>query len=98
MLLPSSGWILLYWDAIRWRMQQSWMQRLFGMRNPYAVFRSNNGDSAEIRLGRLPLAAWSEAHRSRLEESRVLQTIEAYIAESEDVEVRALVKRYLSEA
>jgi len=78
-------------------MQQSWMQRLLGMRNPFAVFRSNSGDSAEIRLGRLLLAAKSESHRSLLEHSRVLQTIEAYISESEDVEVRALVKLYLSE-
>ena len=98
MLLPSPGWILLHWDAIRWRMQQSWMQRLLGMRNPFAVFRSNSGNSPEIRLGRLLLAATSEPHRSRLEESRLLQTIEAYISESEDVEVRALVKRYLSES
>jgi hypothetical protein len=97
MLLPSPGWILLHWDAIRWRMQQNWMQRLLRMRNPFAVFRSNSADSAEIRLGRLLLAASTESHRPRLEESRVLQTIEAYISESEDVEVRALVKRYLSE-
>jgi hypothetical protein len=98
MLLPSPGWILLHWDAIRWRMQQSWIQRLLGMRSPFAVSRSNSGDSAEIRLGRLFLAARSESHSSRLEESRVLQTIEAYSSESEDVELRALVKRYLSEA
>jgi hypothetical protein len=98
MLLPSPGWILLHWDAIRWRMQQSWMQRLLGMRNAFADFRSNSGDCAEIRLGRLLVAARSESHRSRLEESTLLQTIEAYISESEDVEVRALVKRYLSEA
>jgi hypothetical protein len=98
MLLPSPGWILLHWDAIRWRMQQSWTQRLVGMSNPFAVFRSNSGDSAEIRLGRLLLAARSESHGSRLEHSRVLPTIEAYISESEDVEVRALVKRYLSES
>jgi hypothetical protein len=98
MLLPSPGWILLHWDAIRWRMQQSWMQRLLGMRNPFAVFRSNNADSAEILLGRLLLTARSKSHSSRLEASRVLQTVEAYLSESEDVEVRALVKRYLSES
>jgi hypothetical protein len=98
MLLPSTGWILLHWDAIRWRMQQSWMQRLLGMRNAFAVFRRNSRDSAEIRLGRLLLAATSESHRSLLEHSRVLQTIEASFSESEDVEVRALVKRYLSES
>jgi hypothetical protein len=79
-------------------MQQSWMQRLVGFRYLFAVFRSNSGDSAEIRLGRLLLAARSESHRSLLEDSRVLRTIEAYLCESEDVEVRTLVKRYLSES
>jgi hypothetical protein len=98
MLLPSSGWLPLQWDVIRWRMQQSWMQRFIGFRILFTVFRSDSGDSAEIRLGRLLLAARSESHRSLLEDSRVPQTIEAYLSESEDVEVRTLVKRYLSES
>ena len=96
MLLPSPDWILLQWHVICWRMQQSWMQRLVGLRYLFAVFRSNSGDSAEIRLSRLLLAR-SESHPPHLEASSVLQTIEAYLSESEDVEVQALVKRYLSE-